>query len=292
MEDKNTYTYTYRREKKQEAQKIRRLVIIVYAVLALLCIILGIVFGHRAAVKARQEELASLQAEAESTTEEITTEDPSPYKPGEYTVTADGYSLKFRKEHTLDSGIFLEIGDGTKITIDEIFHDENVAANGSTVEYWGKTTYKGYTGWVAMNYLKKAYSDNIVTPEDLTTEPESTTSQPESTTQAPAPTTEPSNDTTTAAPEPSTEATTEETTAEARYTAGDYIVSTGGYTLTFRKTASKDGETILSIDDGTKLTITKIIETTDTNDAYRYWGEVSYKGHTGYVSMAYLKRAS
>lgn len=291
MEDKNTYTYTYRREKKKEAQRIRKIVIIVYAVLALLCIILGIVVGHKAAVRAREEELSSIQAEAESTTEEITTEDPSPYKPGEYTVTADGYSLKFRKEHTLDSGIFLEISDGTKITIDEIFHDENVASNGSTVEYWGKTTYKGYTGWVAMNYLKKAYSDNIITPDDLTTEAESTTAQPENTTQAPATTTEPAEHTTTA-PEPSSEATTEETTTAARYTAGDYLVSTGGYTLTFRKTASKDGETILSIEDGTKLTVTKIIETSETNEAYRYWGEVSYKGHTGYVSMAYMKRAS
>lgn len=291
MEDNNTYTYTYRKEKKQEVQRIRRIVIIVYAVLAMLCIILGIVFGHRAAVKAREEEKASIQAEAESTTEEFTTEDPSPYKPGEYTVTADGYSLKFRKEHTLDSGIFLEISDGTKLTIDEIFHDENVASNGSSVEYWGKTTYKGYTGWVAMNYLKKAYSDNIITPEDITTEAESTTAQPETTSQAPVTTTAPV-ESTTAAPEPSTEATTAEPTTDARYSAGDYIVSTGGYTLTFRKTASKDGETILSIEDGTKLTVTKIIETSETNDAYRYWGEVSYKGHTGYVSMAYMKRAS
>lgn len=290
MEDNNTYTYTYRKEKKQEAQRIRRIVIIVYAVLAMLCIILGIVFGHHAAVKAREEEKASIQAEAESTTEEFTTEDPSPYKPGEYTVTADGYSLKFRKEHTLDSGIFLEISDGTKLTIDEIFHDENVASNGSSVEYWGKTTYKGYTGWVAMNYLKKAYSDNIITPEDITTDAESTTAQPETTSQAPVTTTAPVESTT--APEPSTEATTAEPTTDARYSAGDYIVSTGGYTLTFRKTASKDGETILSIEDGTKLTVTKIIETSETNDAYRYWGEVSYKGHTGYVSMAYMKRAS
>ena len=98
--------------------------------------------------------------------------------------------------------------------------------------------------------------------------------------------------TATTAPEPSSETTTEETTTAARYTAGDYVVSTGGYTLTFRKTASKDGETILSIEDGTKLTVTKIIETSETNEAYRYWGEVSYKGHTGYVSMAYMKRAS
>ena len=300
MEDNNNYTYTYRKEKKKEIQRVRIIIISIYAVLVILCIVFGVLFGHRAAVKAREEELSSQQAEQEaSSTEEITTADPSPYKPGDYAVNTEGYSLKFRKEHNTGSDVYLEISDGTKLTIEEIYHDETAVSSGSDIDYWGKTTYKGYTGWVAMNYLKKAYSDNIITPEDLTEEsttqaPESTTQTPESTTQTESttqPSTEPSTEPSSQG-SASTEASTEESTTAARYTAGDYVVSTGGYTLTFRKTASKDGETILSIEDGTKLIVTKIIDTNDANDATRYWGEVTYKGHTGYVSMAYLKRAS
>ena len=290
MEDNNNYTYTYRREKKKEIQRIRIIIIAVYAVLAVLCIIFGVLFGNRSAVKAHENELSSQEAEAQNTTEEPVTEEPSPYKPGEYAVNTEGYSLKFRKDHTTGSDVYLEISDGTKLTVEEIYHDVNATASGSDIEYWGKITYKGYTGWVAMNYMKKAYSDNIVTPDDITTQ-ESTTEAPVTTTEAPS-TTEPSTQAPKTEPESSENAPSQENTTEARYTAGDYIVSTGGYTLTFRKSASKNGETILSIEDGVKLTVTKIVETADENEKYRYWGEVTYKGHTGYVSMAYLKRAS
>ncbi len=291
MEDNNTYTYTYRREKKKEVQRTRMIIIVIYAILAVICIILGVLFGNRSAVRAHEDELSSQQAEAEKTTEEPTTEEPSPYKPGEYAVSTEGYSLKFRKDHSTGSDVYLEISDGTKLTVEEIFRDETAALSGSDIEYWGKITYKGYTGWVAMNYLKKAYSDNIVTPDDISTTAESTTQPPETTTQAPVSTTEaptePASQT-----EPSEVTTEEATTAAPKYTAGDYVVSTGGYTLTFRKSASRDGETILSIEDGTKLVVTKIVETSDGNEVYRYWGQVTYKGHTGYVSMAYLKKAS
>ena len=295
MEDNNNYTYTYRREKKKEIQRTRIILLAVCGVAAVFCIIFGVLFGNRAAVKAWEKEQASREAESESTsTVESTTQDPSPYKAGEYQVNTEGYSLKFRKDHSTDGDVYLEIPDGTKVTVDEIYHDENAAASGSTVEYWGKITYKGYTGWIAMNYLKKAYSDSIVTPEDLPSSEESTTAAPESTTLPPETTTEAPADTT-AAPEDTSSAETptqESTTASAKYTAGDYVVSTGGYTLTFRKSASKSGETILSIDDGTRLTVTKIVEVTDSEEKYRYWGEVTYKGHTGYVSMAYLEKVS
>ena len=291
MEDNNNYTYTYRREKKKEIQRTRIIIIAIYAVLAVFCIIFGVLFGNRSAVKARENELSSQQAE-ESTTEEVTTEEPSPYKPGEYAVNTEGYSLKFRKDHTTNSDVYLEISDGTKLTVEEIFHDTAAVSSGSDIDYWGKITYKGYTGWVAMNYLKKAYSENIVTPDDITTTEESTTQAPVTTTEAPVSTTQAPTEPSNTEEAPSESATAEQTTAAPKYTAGEYIVSTGGYTLTFRKTASKDGETILSIEDGTKLVVTKIVETSNENEALRYWGEVTYKGHTGYVSMAYLKKAS
>lgn len=294
MEDNNTYTYTYRREKKKEVQRIRIILIAVYAVLVVICIVFGVLFGNRSAVKAHDNETTTLPEPSESVTQEITTVDTSPYKPGEYSVNTEGYSLKFRTDHSTESDVYLEISDGTKINVEEIFHDDTATASGSDIEYWGKISYKGYTGWVAMNYLKKAYSENIITPEDLSTEPLATEA-PETTTEAPSTeetTTEnTTNDTQT---QPSTEAptTAEPTTKANPYSTGDYVVSTGGYTLTFRKTASKDGETILSIEDGTKLTVTKIVESSNSNDAYRYWGEVTYKGHTGYVSMAYLSKVS
>ena len=120
MEDNNNYTYTYRREKKKELQRVRIIIIAVYAVLVVLCIIFGVLFGNRAAVKAREDELSSQQAEAEQTTEEPSTEAPSPYKPGEYSVNTEGYSLKFRKDHTTGSDVYLEISDGTKLTVEEI----------------------------------------------------------------------------------------------------------------------------------------------------------------------------
>jgi hypothetical protein len=306
MEDNNNYTYTYRREKKKEQQKLRLIVLIVFCILALICIIAGIISGRKSAEKARENELSASASLAESTsTEEVPTEEPSPYKTGDYTVETGGYSLKFREDHTTDSKVYLEIKDTTKLTIDEIYHDEAVGTSGSGIEYWGKTTYKGYTGWVAMNYLKKAYSDNIVTPDEMTSTEESTTAAPEITTAAPTttePTTEKPTEATTAEPTtaatqdttaaPATDESTTAATSVGGYTPGDYVVNTGDYTLTFRKSASRSGDVIFGIENGVKLTVTKIVETTDAQSDYRYWGEVSYKGQTGYVSMAYLKKAN
>lgn len=312
MEDNNNYTYTYRREKKKEQQKLRMIVLLIFGILVLFCILFGILYGKHSAEKAHEQEVSVSVSESEkNSTEAPSTEDPSPYKPGEYTVETGGYSLKFRENHTTDGKVYLEIKDTTKLTISEIYHDETAAVSGSGIEYWGKTSYKGYEGWVAMNYLQKAYSDNIVTPDQVTTAaPESTTaagateapSTTEPTTKAPE--TPSTTESTTAAPESTTAAPTESTTAQPAtsesttaasgtgYAPGDYVVNTGSYTLTFRKTASRSGEVILGIENGTKITVTKIVETTDSNSEYRYWGEISYKGHTGYVAMTYLQKAN
>lgn len=287
MEDNSNYTYTY--EKEEEAKPERSLKLIfagVIVALAILAIALGIFFGVRSA------------SEPETTTEETTTEvtttlpaSKSPYNEGKYSVNTEGKALFFRKDHSKDADTILEIDDKTELDIVEIFHDET--ADVDDYMYWGKTTYKGHTGWVAMKYMKKAYSDNVVTPDDIsTTEGESTTlageeatSETESTTLLVLP------ENTTAGQDVS--GTTEATTAasNSKYSAGDYTVSTGGSTLSFRKAAGKDSEKILDISDGTKLTVVEIVDIgADHSESMRYWGKVSYNGYTGYVCMAYMKR--
>ena len=40
----------------------------------------------------------------------------------------------------------------SEITIVEVYHDAN--STNEYTKYWGKTTFGGITGWVAMGYLK------------------------------------------------------------------------------------------------------------------------------------------
>lgn len=281
MEDNSNYTYTY--EKEEEAKPERSLKFIfagVIVALAVLAIALGIFFGVRSATEPET-------TEPETTTEVVTTEaaPQSPYNKGKYSVNTEGRALFFRKDHSKDADTILEIDDKTELDIVEIFHDETAEVD--DYMYWGKTTYKGHTGWVAMKYMKKAYSDNVVTPEDIpTTEAESTTANAE------APTVEAESTTLMILPE-NTTAAAESTTAASgsKYTAGDYTVSTGGSTLSFRKAAGKDSEKILDLSDGTKLTVVEIVDIgADHSENMRYWGKVNYNGYTGYVCMAYVKR--
>lgn len=284
MEDNSNYTYTY--EKEEEAKPERSLKLIfagVIVALAVLAIALGIFFGVRSA------------SEPETTTEESTTEEittvpvpKSPFPEGKYSVNTDGKALFFRKDHSKDSDTILEIDDKTELDIVEVFHDETAEID--DYMYWGKTTYKGHTGWVAMKYMKKAYSDNVVTPDDITT-----TTADESTTAGNEPTSETESTTILVLPENTTaqQASEEQTTAAStsKYSAGDYSVSTGGSTLSFRKAAGKDAEKILDIPDGTKLSVVEIVDIgAEHSESMRYWGKVSYNGYTGYVCMAYMKR--
>ena len=47
-----------------------------------------------------------------------------------------------------------QIDAGEEITILEIYHDTET--DDSTLEYWGKVSYDGYVGWVAMHYTEPA----------------------------------------------------------------------------------------------------------------------------------------
>lgn len=77
----------------------------------------------------------------------------STYATGKYVVTADEF-LRIREDHDVDSEAISQIDAGEEITILEIYHDTET--DDSTLEYWGKVSYDGYVGWVAMHYTKPA----------------------------------------------------------------------------------------------------------------------------------------
>ena len=284
MEDNSSYTYTY--EKKDENSKPERSLKLIFAgviaALAIFAIALGIFFG----VKSGSE--PETTTEAPTTVPESTTAPApkSPYNPGSYTVNTDGGSLMFRKDHSSDAETILEISDKTELDITEVFFDATAVKD--DYMYWGKTEFKGHTGWVAMKYMKKAYSENVVTPDDTTTTAEAVSGTDVSSTVLVLPTAE--NESASSTQQSATEAPST-TAAPSKYSAGDYIVSTGGNTLTFRKGPGTNNETILSFSDGMKITVLEVVDTASSNENLRYWGKVSYQGHTGYVCMTYLKKA-
>ncbi|MBQ3537715.1 MAG: SH3 domain-containing protein [Clostridia bacterium] len=72
---------------------------------------------------------------------------------GKYIVDAQP-SLNLRDGHSVDALSIAKIPDKEEITIVEVYYDEDAPDN--YTKYWGKTTYGGITGWVAMGYLDSA----------------------------------------------------------------------------------------------------------------------------------------
>lgn len=88
---------------------------------------------------------------------------------------------------------------------------------------------------------------------------------------------------------PATEVT--EPAVDDTYQPGTYSVNTGDVALRFRAEHNKDAEAILEIADKTKLDITEIfVDENATDEVFRYWGKTKYLGHTGWITMKYLKR--
>ena len=75
----------------------------------------------------------------------------SVYSTGTYKVIAEPH-LNMREDHNVSSLSIAQIPSNSTVTIVEVYHDAN--ATDSYVKYWGKTSFGGYTGWVAMGYLK------------------------------------------------------------------------------------------------------------------------------------------
>lgn len=284
MEDNNNYTYTYEKEneKKSTDRPVKAIFAVVVAALIVLSVVLGILFGMQ---ETDVEEETTIPVE--STTEEIvetTTLPEELYKAGDYIVATGGYSLRFRKDHAKDAESITDIPDQTQLTVTEIYYDETAEED---FKYWGKVVYLGHTGWVTMSYLENAFSEDIVTPEETTTGDETTSV--ESTT-ATSTQQNPSTEPTTSASQNVTETTTQAATS--KYSAGDYKIATGGYTLTLRQSASATATAILSIADGTQITVLEVVDTGAANGNTRYWGKIVHLGHTGYVAMSYLEKVN
>ena len=75
----------------------------------------------------------------------------SAYSTGTYKVIAEPH-LNMRDDHSVSALSIAQIPANSTVTIVEVYYDAN--ATDSYVKYWGKTSFGGYTGWVAMGYLK------------------------------------------------------------------------------------------------------------------------------------------
>ena len=80
------------------------------------------------------------------------------------------------------------------------------------------------------------------------------------------------------------------TVPAAKYSPGNYIIQTGGYTLLLREQPSKNAADHGEIPDKTVIRITEISESDNTADKnYQYWGKTQYEGEVGWVPMGYLQ---
>ncbi len=229
---------------------------------------------------------------------EITTSPAEKYAPGQYTVNVGGNGkLNLRKEPSKDGEQILAIDNATLLTITEVKYDAEAEED---FQYWGRTLYKGWDAWVSMKYLATAYSESIVTPDEVTTAPvegttiagEITTLAGESTTSAAEMTTAPAENTTAATvPENTTAASSEPATS-----GPGGVFSTGTYTVTaephlnMRENHDVSSLSVAQIPANSTVTIVEVYHDANTTNEYaRYWGKTTFGGVTGWVAMGYLK---
>ncbi len=217
---------------------------------------------------------------------EITTSPEERYDVGQYTVNVGGTgTLNLRKEPTKDAEQLISIPHGTLLNVIEIKYD---AEGDAKTQFWGKAEYLGWTGWVSMTYLVKAYTEGIVTPGEVTTAPvETTSSEVEATSSAEAT----SSEATTAAPEVTTSATENTTASNAggAYSTGKYTVDAQPH-LNMREDHSVTALAIAQIPDKSEITVVDVYYDSNSTDSYtKYWGKVTYGGITGWVAMGYLE---
>lgn len=277
-------------EKKKNPEKIIKICLgAVIAALVIVVVVASLLLGSRSS-----EEETTLPADETTTlAEEITTSAAEKYTAGQYTVNvgANG-TLRLRKEASKDAEILQDIPNGTLITVSEVKYDETASEEGSM--YWGKTVYLGWDGWVSMVYLANAYSENIITPEEQTTEVEGTSAEEittgaEQTTAAPVPeqtTAALVPELTTSAPEATTSAPSGAGTA---YATGKYTVDAQPH-LNMRDGHSVTALAIAQIPDNAEITVIEVYHDANSKDSYtKYWGKVTYQGITGWVAMGYLE---
>lgn len=106
-------------------------------------------------------EATTAAPEATTAAPEITTSAPenttastgasNAYATGKYTVDAQPH-LNMRDGHSVNALAIAQIPDNAEVTVVEVYHD--ASSTDSYTKYWGKVTYQGITGWVAMGYLE------------------------------------------------------------------------------------------------------------------------------------------
>lgn len=269
-------------EEKQPAGREKLLKIGLIAVIVAVIVVIVLV---SVLIKSKSGDDTTTTLPPDETTtlaDEITTSAAEKYSPGKYTVNVAGDgTLNLRKEASMDADPLGKIPNNTQLNITEVKYDETATDESS--RYWGKTSYLGHDGWVAMQYLAAAYVDNIN---------EATTSADETTTAGSTEETTASTETTTSAGETTT-VKEEETTASSSgnaNTTGKYKVnSQGNGYLNMRQDHSVDTTSIAQIPDGAEITISEVYENTDGTSPVKYWGKTTYGGQTGWVAMDYLE---
>ena len=243
---------------KKSDKSVKTLIGVLVAVLLVFVILLGVFVAMKkknANKPANSGNVATASDAVVTTTERVTTE-AELYPVGEYVVSAEG-SLRLREDHSTDAKHIMSVPSGTKLTISEVYIDENAATNEE--KFWGKTDYKGWTAWVAMAYLTQTAGSAA--------EGESGA--------AGMPTTLPGETTT--------------KSAVNKYETGKYVVTADEF-LRVREDHDVDSEALTQIDAGEEITILEVYHDTDVDDStLEYWGKVSYDGYVGWVAMHYTE---
>ncbi len=73
------------------------------------------------------------------------------FSTGTYKVIAEPH-LNMRENHDVGSLSIAQIPANSTVTVEDVYHDAN--STNEYTKYWGKVTFGGYTGWVAMGYLE------------------------------------------------------------------------------------------------------------------------------------------
>ena len=248
-------------------KSVKTLIGVLVAVLLVLVILLGVFVAMRkknANKPANSGNVATASDAVSTTVPEPVTTEAELYPVGDYIVSAEG-SLRLREDHSTDAKHIMSVPSGTKLTITEVFIDENAAT--PEEKFWGKTDYKGWTAWVAMNYLSKAAGTGT----------EATTAEGES--GMAGATTLPGE-------------TTTKSASGAKYEVGKYVVTADEF-LRVREDHDVESEAVSQIDAGEEITILEIYHDEDAEDStLEYWGKVSYDGYIGWVAMHYTEPAA
>lgn len=265
-EENYSESYEERGSNKRPEKSVKTLIGILVAVLLVLVILLGVFVAmkKKGQNKPANSNNVATASDAESTTAETVTTEAELYPVGDYIVSAEG-SLRLREDHSTDSKHIMSVPSGTKLTISEVFIDDKAAT--PEEKFWGKTDYKGWTAWVAMNYLTKAAASGT---EETTAEGESGF---EGVTTLPG------------------ETTTKSASAE-KYEVGKYVVTADEF-LRVREDHDVNSEAVSQIDRDEEITILEIYHDEEADDpTLEYWGKVSYDGYVGWVAMHYTEPAA